>query len=55
MVVGADLGWVRLRFESVWPAALAYDAFNAAGSSYMIFAPPPSHRPLRHAPRRDTL
>lgn len=38
IVVGAVFGWLRLRSESVWPAALAHGAFNAAGGSYIIFA-----------------
>ncbi len=36
--VGAVFGWLRLRSGSVWPAALAHGAFNAAAGSYLLFA-----------------
>jgi len=38
MVVGAVFSWLRLRSASVWPAALAHGAFNAAAGSYLLFA-----------------
>lgn len=38
VLVGAVFGWLRLRSESVWPAALAHGAFNAAAGSYLLFA-----------------
>ena len=38
IVVGAVFGWLRLRSESVWPAALAHGAFNAAAGFSLIFA-----------------
>lgn len=38
ILVGAVFGWLRLRSESVWPAALAHGAFNAAAGSYLLFA-----------------
>jgi len=38
VVVGAVFGWLRLRSESVWPAALAHGAFNAAAGFSIIFA-----------------
>ncbi|WP_045745502.1 CPBP family intramembrane glutamic endopeptidase [Actinoplanes rectilineatus] len=37
-LVGAVFGWLRLRAESVWPAALAHAAFNGAGGTYLLFA-----------------
>lgn len=37
-VVGALFGWLRLRSESVWPAALAHGAFNAAAGFSFILA-----------------
>lgn len=37
-VVGAVFGWLRLRSGSVWPAAVAHGAFNAAGGTYLLFA-----------------
>ncbi|MGO2658239.1 CPBP family intramembrane glutamic endopeptidase [Mycetocola reblochoni] len=36
VVVGGVLGWLRLRSESVWPAALAHGSLNAAVGSTMI-------------------
>lgn len=38
IIVGAVFGWLRLRSESVWPAALAHGAFNAAAGAYLLFA-----------------
>lgn len=38
IIVGAVFGWLRLRSESVWPAALAHGSFNAAAGSYLLFA-----------------
>jgi membrane protease YdiL (CAAX protease family) len=38
VVVGAVFAWLRLRSASVWPAALAHGAFNAAAGSYLLFA-----------------
>ncbi|WP_430592182.1 CPBP family intramembrane glutamic endopeptidase [Humidisolicoccus flavus] len=38
IVFGAVFGWLRLRSESVWPAALAHAAFNGAAGTYLIFA-----------------
>ncbi|KAA0974039.1 CPBP family intramembrane metalloprotease [Paeniglutamicibacter gangotriensis] len=37
-LVGAVFGWLRLRSRSVWPAALAHGAFNAAAGFYLVFA-----------------
>lgn len=37
IVIGAVFGWLRIRSESVWPAALAHAAFNGAGGSYLLF------------------
>ncbi|TFC81498.1 CPBP family intramembrane metalloprotease [Cryobacterium sp. TmT2-59] len=37
-VVGAVFGWLRLRSDSVWPAALAHGAFNAAAGFSLVFA-----------------
>lgn len=37
-LVGAVFGWLRLRSGTVWPAALAHGAFNAAGGSFVLFA-----------------
>lgn len=37
-IFGAIFGWLRLRSDSVWPAALAHAAFNGAGGSMLIFA-----------------
>lgn len=37
ILVGAIFGWLRLRSQSVWPAALAHGAFNAAaGFSFIL-------------------
>ncbi|MBO0596829.1 CPBP family intramembrane metalloprotease [Nesterenkonia sp. E16_7] len=38
IIVGAVFGWLRLRSESVWPAALAHGSFNAAAGSYLLFS-----------------
>ncbi|WP_255266051.1 CPBP family glutamic-type intramembrane protease [Microbacterium hominis] len=38
IVFGAIFGWLRLRSDSVWPAALAHAAFNGAGGTYLLFA-----------------
>jgi membrane protease YdiL (CAAX protease family) len=38
ILVGAVFGWLRLRSGSVWPAALAHAAFNAAAGSHLLFA-----------------
>jgi len=37
-VVGGVFGWLRLRSGSVWPAALAHGAFNAAAGFSLVFA-----------------
>lgn len=37
-VVGAVFGWLRLRSESVWPAAFAHGAFNAAAGLGVVFS-----------------
>lgn len=37
-VFGAIFGWLRIRSESVWPAAFAHAAFNGAAGSYLLFA-----------------
>lgn len=36
--VGAIFGWLRIRSRSVWPAALAHGAFNAAAGFGLVFA-----------------
>ncbi len=38
IVFGAIFGWLRLRSDSLWPAALAHAAFNGAGGTYLLFA-----------------
>lgn len=38
ILVGAIFGWLRLRSNSVWPAALAHGTFNAAAGFYVVFA-----------------
>lgn len=35
---GAVLAWLRLASGSVWPAALAHGALNAAGGLFLVFA-----------------
>ncbi|PQZ93571.1 CPBP family intramembrane metalloprotease domain-containing protein [Arthrobacter sp. MYb227] len=35
--VGAIFGWLRLRSDSVWPAALAHATFNAAAGLMLVF------------------
>lgn len=37
-LIGAVFGWLRLRSNSVWPAALAHGSFNAAATTYVLFA-----------------
>lgn len=36
-VSGAVFGWLRLRSESVWPAAIAHGTFNAAAGLSIVF------------------
>lgn len=36
-VVGAVFSWLRIRSASVWPAALAHGAFNAAAGFSLVF------------------
>ncbi|WP_238707158.1 CPBP family intramembrane glutamic endopeptidase [Microbacterium lushaniae] len=43
IVVGAVFSWLRIRSESVWPAALAHASFNGAAGSYLLFAQAGSH------------
>lgn len=38
ILVGAIFGWLRLRSDSVWPAALAHGTFNAAAGFFLVFA-----------------
>lgn len=38
IVVGAVFSWLRIRSGSVWPAALAHGALNAAAGSFLLFA-----------------
>lgn len=38
VLFGAIFGWLRLRSDSVWPAALAHAAFNGAGGTFLLFA-----------------
>jgi len=37
IVVGGVFGWLRLRGGSVWPAAVAHAAFNAAAGFHIVF------------------
>ncbi|EPR75243.1 hypothetical protein ADILRU_2384 [Leifsonia rubra CMS 76R] len=37
IVIGAVFSWLRIRSESVWPAALAHGAFNAAAGFSLVF------------------
>jgi membrane protease YdiL (CAAX protease family) len=37
-LVGAVFAWLRLRSDSVWPAALAHGSFNAAAGLSAVFA-----------------
>lgn len=37
IVIGAVFSWLRIRSASVWPAALAHGAFNAAAGFSLIF------------------
>lgn len=39
-VTGALLGWVRLRSESVWPAAVGHGAINAAAGVAVVLVTP---------------
>jgi membrane protease YdiL (CAAX protease family) len=36
-VIGAVFSWLRIRSESVWPAALAHGSFNAAAGFSLVF------------------
>lgn len=36
VLVGALIGWLRMRSTSIWPCALAHGAFNAAQSSILL-------------------
>jgi len=38
IVIGAIFSWLRIRSDSVWPAALAHAAFNGAGGTVLIFS-----------------
>ncbi|WP_345469249.1 CPBP family glutamic-type intramembrane protease [Paeniglutamicibacter antarcticus] len=38
ILVGAVFGWLSLRSDSVWPAALAHGTFNAAAGFFLVFA-----------------
>ncbi|WP_382304426.1 CPBP family intramembrane glutamic endopeptidase [Herbiconiux sp. UC225_62] len=38
IVFGGVFGWLRLRSDSVWPAALAHAAFNGAAGTYLVFS-----------------
>jgi len=38
ILIGAVFGWLRLRSNSVWPAALAHAAFNGAAGTILIFS-----------------
>jgi len=38
VVVGGIFGWLRMRGGSVWPAAVAHAAFNAAAGFFLVFA-----------------
>ncbi|PVZ96350.1 CPBP family intramembrane metalloprotease domain-containing protein [Amnibacterium flavum] len=35
---GGFFGWLRLRSDSVWPAALAHASFNGAAGAYLLFS-----------------
>ena len=37
IVIGAVFSWLRIRSESVWPAALAHGSFNAAAGFSLVF------------------
>lgn len=37
VLFGALFGWLRLRSDSVWPAALAHAVFNGAGATFLLF------------------
>lgn len=49
ILIGAVFGWLRLRSGSVWPAALAHGAFNAAAGSFLLFAMAGEHLDTTHA------
>lgn len=38
ILIGAVFGWLRLRSDSVWPAAMAHGTFNAAAGFFLVFA-----------------
>jgi membrane protease YdiL (CAAX protease family) len=38
IVFGAVFGWLRLRSDSVWPAALAHASFNGAAGTSLVFS-----------------
>lgn len=38
VLVGGVFGWLRIRSQSVWPAALAHGAFNASTGLAVVFA-----------------
>lgn len=38
ILIGAVFGWLRIRSESVWPAALAHAAFNGSAGAFLFFA-----------------
>lgn len=37
IVMGGLFGWLRLRSQSVWPAALAHSSLNASATLYILF------------------
>jgi membrane protease YdiL (CAAX protease family) len=43
ILFGAIFGWLRLRSDSVWPAALAHAAFNGAGGTFLLFMAAGAH------------
>lgn len=43
VVFGAVFGWLRLRSDSIWPAALAHAALNGAAGTYLVFAAAGEH------------
>jgi membrane protease YdiL (CAAX protease family) len=38
VIIGTIFGWLRLRSQSVWPAALAHGSLNAAAGFSLVFA-----------------
>jgi membrane protease YdiL (CAAX protease family) len=38
ILAGGVFGWLRIRSDSVWPAALAHGSFNAAAGFSLVFA-----------------